>query len=236
MIQGRGTGLIFQGLNTLQGKAQQVQEDRAPRVDLHSVLSSNLSTLSLLTQDLFAYPFVTVDIPRYCGHLPAGTLPLVLLEPLCLNCSLCRFNHCLQRQPFSTQELARFFFRCCLIRLTRESLWNMFPVQESPESRGSSPATSNMLGIAGMTSREAFLPRKLSTDYLSSVPRSLLHPQTPPDSTSASPIVKPEGMCCSLCRQTCLFTTQHGTADTSHQDLSRLLQVTSPGSAPRCLD
>ncbi|KAK1251014.1 hypothetical protein MKX07_005569 [Trichoderma sp. CBMAI-0711] len=69
----------------------------------------------------------------------------------------------------------------------------MFPVQESPESRGASPTTSNMLGIAGMTSREAFLPRKLSTDYLSSVPRSLLHPQTPPDSTSASPIVKPEG-------------------------------------------
>lgn len=71
----------------------------------------------------------------------------------------------------------------------------MFTVQEVQEIRGSSPARVNMLGITGMMHREAFLPRKLSTDYLSSIPRSLLHPQTPPDSTSGSPIVKPEGMC-----------------------------------------
>ncbi|KAL7912965.1 hypothetical protein GGI35DRAFT_268341 [Trichoderma velutinum] len=69
----------------------------------------------------------------------------------------------------------------------------MFTVQEVQELRSSSPTRLNMLGVASMMHREAFLPRKQSTDHLSSIPRSLLHPQTPPDSTSGSPIVKPEG-------------------------------------------
>ncbi|KAL6698744.1 hypothetical protein J3F84DRAFT_233349 [Trichoderma pleuroticola] len=70
----------------------------------------------------------------------------------------------------------------------------MFTVQEVQELRSSSPTTRlNMLGIASMMHREALLPRKQSADHLSSIPRSLLHPQTPPDSTSGSPIVKPEG-------------------------------------------
>lgn len=70
----------------------------------------------------------------------------------------------------------------------------MFSAQEAHEVRGSPPSKPNMLGVGAVMSRETFLPRKASAEFLSSIPRSLLHPQTPPDSTSGSPVVKLEGM------------------------------------------
>ncbi|KAM0485947.1 hypothetical protein ACHAPX_000643 [Trichoderma viride] len=69
----------------------------------------------------------------------------------------------------------------------------MFSAQEAHDIRGSPPSKPNMLGVGAVMSRETFLPRKASAEFLSSIPRSLLHPQTPPDSTSGSPVVKHEG-------------------------------------------
>ncbi|KAK5990222.1 hypothetical protein PT974_08488 [Cladobotryum mycophilum] len=50
------------------------------------------------------------------------------------------------------------------------------------------------MGISTITHMDSFQPRKLSTDFLSTtLPRLLVHPQTPPESTSGSPTIKLEG-------------------------------------------
>ncbi|OAQ89085.1 hypothetical protein VFPFJ_05494 [Purpureocillium lilacinum] len=61
---------------------------------------------------------------------------------------------------------------------------------------GVSPTTAGRMGIKAITHSESLPPRRsLSSDLPSlSFHRSLIHPQTPPESTSGSPRLKIEGM------------------------------------------
>lgn len=185
---------------TLHAGERQVQEDRAPRVDSHSPrFNPQTYPLSFPSKrkSLVRRPFCHSLYPSLLPPSASVLLPLLGPGPVGLNCSLYRFSHCSQPPSLDcsrAHHLCVLYYIYIFAKSQPKSLWIMFSAQEAHDIRGSPPSKPNMLGVGAVMSRETFLPRKASAEFLSSIPRSLLHPQTPPDSTSGSPVVKHEGM------------------------------------------
>ncbi|KND95199.1 hypothetical protein TOPH_00509 [Tolypocladium ophioglossoides CBS 100239] len=79
--------------------------------------------------------------------------------------------------------------------LRRTAPWNMYATTQEPrEQSGVSLAGNYRMGIRAITHAES-LPARTFSEDLSSISRyrSLVHPQTPPESTSGSPRLKFEG-------------------------------------------